>query len=205
MGNKLCCCLKPEVRVRWSRKPNSDHGPTADQSDEDLEFFGCLFTKDSPVLRLSDLQLPEGKQEGGRCSLISVTPLVSADPRVPRWAPAPPLQGRLLLAWGSFLRAGSRPLFSHHVWPVSFPNTQCCFFHPQLSRKHCSPPPFLIMALSNVSRDFVKAFGYIFSFLSMKTLILQLQSSHPISLSLPSHMVLSEGTSRACETLVSSC
>ncbi|CAK6432783.1 unnamed protein product [Pipistrellus nathusii] len=67
MGSKLCCCLKPEARIRWGWKsesvhpgPNSDHGPTVDQSDEDLEFLDCLFTKDSPVLCLSDLKLPEG-------------------------------------------------------------------------------------------------------------------------------------------------
>ncbi|XP_054580806.1 cyclin-Y-like protein 1 [Eptesicus fuscus] len=64
MGNRLtcCCCLKPKASRRRGRQSAKSLGRdrAADRTDEDLEFLDFLFTKDIPVLRLSDLRLPKG-------------------------------------------------------------------------------------------------------------------------------------------------
>ncbi|XP_014403018.1 PREDICTED: cyclin-Y-like protein 1 [Myotis brandtii] len=68
MGNKLSCCWKPKASRRRGRDSKSvhpapesgDHDREAGRADGDFEFLDFMFTKGVPVLRLSDLQLPEG-------------------------------------------------------------------------------------------------------------------------------------------------
>ncbi|XP_070277297.1 cyclin-Y-like protein 1 [Myotis yumanensis] len=68
MGNKLTCCWKPKASRRRGRESESvhpapesgDHDREAGRADGDFEFLDFMFTKGVPVLRLRDLQLPEG-------------------------------------------------------------------------------------------------------------------------------------------------
>lgn len=75
MGNKLSCCLKPNASpkvgqsLEWvNPHPESDacEVTQAARAHEDLGFQFC---KCHPVLRLSDLQMPKGKEWQGFADL----------------------------------------------------------------------------------------------------------------------------------------
>lgn len=149
---------------------------------------------------ISDREMPDGKEAaGGGCSRADLWP--PPPPGSPGREPPPRAPSCPEPAFPGWARGGgggrlalpgiptpysfpvlSRPLLSLSTTerPVRSPVPI-----PRPSLGPSGPPPCLFVALFNVWWDFVKTFGYIFSVCSVKTLIPQLRSLHPVSLSLP--------------------
>lgn len=186
MGNKLsCCCLKPnaspklgqhaggrpreyETPVYGGGSRNSVAEPPATAAME-LDNLHSLFCDGHPILRLSDVEKPDGKEVAGvHCSQKYLCPVLT--PGSPSREPppqAPCLEAAFLeLALPGVPTPYSLPVLSGQ-FPCSLPKPPSSYSQPSL--RHSRPWPFLFMPLFNVSWASVKTFGYIFSFLSVKT------------------------------------